>query len=703
MSSPNMNPASDSHAPSLSSSAPANTSSPSLSSSAPANASSPSPATPSSDNTDNASRENVETTNPIQEKRRRKKTSKVWDNFVEVTRANNVKRWRCNHCKHDFAQNSTGTTSHLKTHLNNCITKKLHDQRQQTLNFQRDGSTIERPIMLPPGGKYNHLKVREALAHWVMMHEHPFTVAEEEGFLFLMKTVNLEFIKIGRKTLKEDCMTIFESEKNKMKGLLKNMDRVSLTTDLWKSENQKIEYMVITGHFVDKDWNLQKSVLSFVHVPPPRRGIDIADAMHKCFKDWGIENKVFTISVDNASYNDVCLRTLKTSLSRHKKLVCDGKLFQVRCCAHILNLLVQDGISVIALTIENVRESIKFINHSEARLRTFSAIVQQLREKKLILDVPTRWNSTYLMLITALKFKDAFPMYKERESNYDCMPEPEEWDKVEKICKLLAVFHAVTNLISGSDYPTSNLYLIEVYRIKEVIDKSLLDNDFSIRQMAKKMQDKFEKYWGECNLLMAIASVMDPRLKIGAVEICYPQIYSEVEAMINIQKVRDALQELFDEYVALHDSNNEENSSLEGSMGASSDTSSSLSSLSSNWSDILKKVRTKDSMPASKSELETYLDEHVYICGEAENYHFSALNWWKTNQLKYRVLSRMAADILAVPISTVASESTFSAGGRVIDTYRASLDPKTVEALICGGDWMRKVHGIKKKKVEDEV
>ncbi|XP_020260626.1 zinc finger BED domain-containing protein RICESLEEPER 2-like [Asparagus officinalis] len=590
MSSPNMIPASDSHAPSLSSSASANTSS-------------PYPATPSSDNIDNTSRENVETTNPIQEKRRSKKTSEVWNNFVEVTHANNVKRWRCNHCKHDFAQNSTGTTFHLKTHLNNCITKKLLDQRQQTLNFQRDGSTIECPIMLPPGEKYNHLKVREALAHWVMMHEHPFTVAEEEGFLFLMKIVNLEFIKIGRKTLKEDCMIIFESEKNKMKGLLKNMDR---------------------------DWNLQKSVLSFVHVPPPRCGIDIEDAMHKCFKDWGIENNVFTISVDNASYNDVCLRTLKTSLSRHKKLVCNGKLFQVRCCAHILNLLVQDGISVLALTIENVPESIKFINHSEARLRTFCAIVQQLqlREKKLILDVPTRWNSTYLMLTTTLKFKDAFPMYKERGSNYDCMSEPEEWDKVEKI----------------------------FYRIKEVIDKSLLDNDFSIRKMAKKMQDKFEKYRGECNLLMAIASVMDPRLKIGAVEICYPQIYSEVEAKINIQKVRDALQELFDEYVALHNSNNVENSSLEGSMGASSDTSSSLSSLSSNWSDILKKVRTKDSMPASKSELETYLDEHS-LC---------------------LVL------------------------GRVIDTYRAFLDPKTVEALICGGDWMRKVHGIKKKKVEDE-
>ncbi|ONK80812.1 uncharacterized protein A4U43_C01F22040 [Asparagus officinalis] len=71
MSSPNMIPASDSHAPSLSSSASANTSS-------------PYPATPSSDNIDNTSRENVETTNPIQEKRRSKKTSEVEDEVREV-------------------------------------------------------------------------------------------------------------------------------------------------------------------------------------------------------------------------------------------------------------------------------------------------------------------------------------------------------------------------------------------------------------------------------------------------------------------------------------------------------------------------------------------------------------------------------------------------------------------------------------------
>ena len=57
----------------------------------------------------------------------------------------------------------------------------------------------------------------------------------------------------------------------------------------------------------------------------------------------------------------------------------------------------------------------------------------------------------------------------------------------------------------------------------------------------------------------------------------------------------------------------------------------------------------------------------------------------------------MACDILAIPITTVASEATFSAESRVIDSYRASLAPDTVQALLCGGDWTRNLHGVTKK------
>lgn len=102
-------------------------------------------------------------------------------------------------------------------------------------------------------------------------------------------------------------MSVSEIVKKKVK-MLKNVNKISLTNDMWKSSNQKIEYMVITVHFVDTDRKLQKRVISFVHRPPPLRGINIADGIYKCLKDWGIENKVYTISVDNASKNDVAIR-----------------------------------------------------------------------------------------------------------------------------------------------------------------------------------------------------------------------------------------------------------------------------------------------------------------------------------------------------------------------------------------------------------
>ena len=52
-------------------------------------------------------------------------------------------------------------------------------------------------------------------------------------------------------------------------------------------------------------------------------------------------------------------------------------------------------------------------------------------------------------------------------------------------------------------------------------------------------------------------------------------------------------------------------------------------------------------------------------------------------------MSYMARDLLANPISTVASESAFSAGGRTLDDFRTSLTPTMVERFICANDWLR--------------
>jgi hypothetical protein len=70
------------------------------------------------------------------------------------------------------------------------------------------------------------------------------------------------------------------------------------------------------------------------------------------------------------------------------------------------------------------------------------------------------------------------------------------------------------------------------------------------------------------------------------------------------------------------------------------------------------------------------------------NKFFDILSFWKGNEFRYPEVAAMAHDILSIPISTVASESTFSVGGRVIDQYRSLHKPDIVEALACTRNWL---------------
>lgn len=66
------------------------------------------------------------------------------------------------------------------------------------------------------------------------------------------------------------------------------------------------------------------------------------------------------MSVDNAKANDVALRILKDMFNiRKTTLQIEGKLFQVRCCAHILNLSVQDGLEPIKTVVDKIRDGVK--------------------------------------------------------------------------------------------------------------------------------------------------------------------------------------------------------------------------------------------------------------------------------------------------------------------------------------------------------
>ncbi|KAL0889076.1 hypothetical protein Bca101_013059 [Brassica carinata] len=354
-----------------------------------------------------------------------------------------------------------------------------------------------------------------------------------------------------RNTAASDVYKIYEKEKQKLKAVLANIrGRVCLTTDLWRAITVEV-YMCLTVHYVDVDWVLKTKIISFCAFPPPHSGVAIAMKLIELLKEWGLQKKLFSLTVDNATANDNMQGILKRKLQ--KDLVCSGEFFHVRCSAHILNLIVQDGLSVISGALDKIRESVKYVKGSESREIMFQNCIEtvgiraEVAKGGLILDVTTRWNSTYLMLKRAIDFKNALRNLREVDRSYKSFPSELEWDRSERICKLLQPFHEVTKLISGSSYPTANLYFMQVWSIKVWLRRHGDSEDRVICAMVDAMKEKFNKYWEEFSDILAIAAVLDPRLKFAFLEYCY-NVLDPDTAKLNLAYIRGKLVKLFGEY-----------------------------------------------------------------------------------------------------------------------------------------------------------
>ncbi|KAL6286717.1 hypothetical protein ACE6H2_011107 [Prunus campanulata] len=108
---------------------------------------------------------------------------------------------------------------------------------------------------------------------------------------------------------------------------------------------------------------------------------------------------ILTITAENASSNTKAIDYLKSKMGHlgNGSLVLDGKYMHIRCCAHIVNLIVRDGLKKLEKSILCIRNAVKYVRSSPKRLEDSKSCVkkEQIECKWLVvLDVPTRWNST---------------------------------------------------------------------------------------------------------------------------------------------------------------------------------------------------------------------------------------------------------------------------------------------------------------------
>ncbi|CAN1145102.1 Putative AC transposase [Linum perenne] len=543
----------------------------------------------------------------------------------------------------------------------------------------------------------------------IILDELPFIFVEKVEFVRFMKRCCPMFDIPGRKTIRTDCVKIFLERKDSLKSFFnsKGSGTISITTDCWTSLRNH-SFICLTAHFIGRNWQLHKKIINFKKITS-HKGEDVADSIITCLDEWGIK-RVLCCTLDNASANDVAIRHLRERLQLRVGNTLDGRFLHMRCVAHIINLVVQTGIEVIGISVRRVREACKWITASaESMLIKYT--------KELTLDMPTRWNATYIMLEHAEPYEEAFRCYEGmmpafvadlNKLTHDGIvvgpPTSEDWTKVRWMMEYLKKFYDLTKMCDLLDF------------INNMADS----DDEEIKSMALRMKAKVAKYWSEeiedntrMNKLLYIAAVIDPRQKLRHVEKCLKHIYCSYRASELVLGVRVVLSELVEAYRHhLLPPRPPRDADVDASQGSNS---GSASAKRQRVADALKRRSDRGSLSSLRSdsdddeythmdELSLYLNEGTFK--ERKSAHqgdgnetdvvdkFDVLKWWSTYGLAYPILSEIARDVLAIPISSVASEAAFSTGGRIMDSYRTSLHPNMLEAIVCTEDWLRSADSV---------
>ena len=279
------------------------------------------------------------------------------------------------------------------------------------------------------------------------------------------------------------------------------------------------------------------------------------------------------------------------------------------------------------------------------------------------------------MFEITISYKDVFSRLKQRECHYTSLPSSLQWKFAKDVCERLRLFNSITEVFSGTKYPTANLYFPKICEIKLAISKWIDDPDELIRQMAEKMLDKFDKYWTVIHDIMGVATVLDPRFKMELLEYYYEKLYP-LDAFEEVKKFEQLCYDLLSDYQLKMKQDSSSDSPMLDASGVGDDVLSDYDAF------IMRKKRTKTSFV--KTELDNYLEEDVL----PRSSDFDILMWWKLNGIKYPTLQAIAKDVLAIPVSSVASESAFSTSGFIISPHRSRLHWTTLEALMCTRSWL---------------
>ncbi|XP_031276930.1 uncharacterized protein LOC116135375 isoform X2 [Pistacia vera] len=338
---------------------------------------------------------------------KRKRRSKVWEDFTYSV-GKDGKEWaQCNHCKGKFVGSSKSGTTHLKNHLNSC------------------------PVLRNPGGDANKAKEKTVID------------PEINGSDLVRK-----IIKYGLEGIKDEIVDVYQQEKDKLRGYL---DKLPCPFNM-TIQVARYGSLVMKIWFIDDSWELKNWTICFGHYND-----SLLEIVKSSLVDWHIDKKISAIAVrafDEKKEENICnwlneqgllsftpicpsISSLFQRIHRYIRFAAFGshwekaaistKLNKVLDCQKALNDLGDDvGNFLIYLRHKTANEYFPMICPIFSKLdqlerSDYSYICETVSHFRKNID--KLWNGSMLVLVTRVildpRFKKDFIVKKLCEEMYD--------------------------------------------------------------------------------------------------------------------------------------------------------------------------------------------------------------------------------------------------------------------------------------------
>ncbi|CAI5489085.1 unnamed protein product [Closterium sp. Naga37s-1] len=379
--------------------------------------------------------------------------------------------------------------------------------------------------------------------------------------------------------LARDLLSAAETAKAELRQLLTGdglAGRVTLTTDIWTSENN-VAFMVVTAHRVTSDFQLQQMVIDFRPLEGRHTGDKIASELEEVIGEWALGGgEFFGLTTDNAENNNRAIRLLAgvpddTPGSRPRVPPLMSLARHFKCVAHVLNLAVQYATKVepVAEALRRLRAVASYIGWSVQRSERFfdiqkryaatlaetqagdgaeeggerqaeggtverggtqaeggSSARKRPTDLRLIVDSDTRWGSTLEMVVRGCELSIPLTMYFDESSVpnitkttrtawAEIMLSDAHWTALNELRAFLEPFDRITLFVEGSLYPTMGSVVPQYNMLLDILEANRDSPDVSqlCMDLSKRALSKLERHMGRVSEECAITTFLDPRLK----------------------------------------------------------------------------------------------------------------------------------------------------------------------------------------------